>query len=282
MPQVYCNKYPKKDTDMKENLKKFKFEDLLIDHSFNVRMTDAYSPANLATLQADINTNGLTEPLTVVMLKEPKDGKIAKVLRGHRRSEAIKLIRIGDPSKFVEVDCLVYPASLSEQEQALLMCDHGLVQKLNPFEQYLSVKRLRIAGLTQAEIETRLGQKRGWVQERWMLAGLPPVVEQAYRAKFDESITGMPNITMKHVRDLNTVIIEAGGIITDAGKAAFTQAWQKLATGAPVIPRMTMKTSAEIDEILILCQNDPKATAILKWVKGDGSIQIADHIIISN
>lgn len=258
-------------------------------------MTSAYTAENLKLLAADLQANGLTEPITLIELNPPQqvtmpDGTTrtytAKVLRGHRRSEAIKLIRLAHPDLFEKVKADVYPPDTDRKTQALIICDHGSVTKLNEFEKYLTVKRLRLEGFKQEEIMTRMGEKRGWVQERWMLAGLPSQFELAYQAKFDPLIKAnnpnLPEIRMKDIRDINTLILAAGGIHTPEGKAEASAAWDKLIQNsgnpAALINKPKLRTMDEVNDALAMCQNDPKATLMLRWFKNDASVTLADFV----
>jgi ParB family chromosome partitioning protein len=51
-------------------------------------------------------------------------------------------------------------------------------QELNMLQEALSLKRLKMLGLTESETAGKVGKSRGWVQVRYMILSLPFVVQE--------------------------------------------------------------------------------------------------------
>jgi len=111
----------------------------------------------LETLAASIEENGLLEPITVTPIA---DGKFLTV-RGHRRGEAVEILRQRNPKRYEElfskgINALVV-TDITEKEITLLKLDHSEQSPLgDPYELQHSASMLFAFDMSEAEVANRL------------------------------------------------------------------------------------------------------------------------------
>lgn len=119
--------------------------------------------AEIEELAASIQQVGLIEPLVVERLPAGY-----RILAGHRRLAAARLIRLKD------VPCVVRPPVHPADALVLMLIENGQRANLDPIEEARGYARLRGLDpkLTQDEIARRIGKSQAHVSQRLLLLNL--------------------------------------------------------------------------------------------------------------
>jgi ParB family transcriptional regulator, chromosome partitioning protein len=143
------------------------------DEDFNCR--GYISPADVYDLAKDIEQNTLQQPITIQPYDEAKrkaTGFDFRIIQGHRRFTAMSVVLKWDKVPAIIVE------GLSETEALIRNLGENLQrEKLNIVQEARALKRLKDAGLTQAEIATRLRMQRPWVQTRLYVLDFPEDIQ---------------------------------------------------------------------------------------------------------
>lgn len=131
------------------------------------RMTD------LDELAASIVEVGLIQPLVVQKIPG-QDG--FQIIAGHRRHAAARKARLE------KVPCVVRHDMLPDEELLAMLVENGQRADLDPIEEARALKRLKDAGMTDAEIGIKIGRHQTWVKRRLDYLRLPPAEQEALRA----------------------------------------------------------------------------------------------------
>lgn len=149
------------------------------DTNFNCR--GHITPLDVKDLADDIRDNGLQFPIAIQPRFDVKDLPEEynyRIIAGHRRYMAFKILKI------VEIPCMVR-RGLTELEARLMNLSENLKRReLNMKQEADAVKQLRLLGLTQEDIASKLGQSRAWVQIRLHLLRLPEQIQDEAAAGF--------------------------------------------------------------------------------------------------
>ena len=152
-------------------LREVKMVEILMDEDFNCR--GAIAPIDVVDLAKDIERQGLIQPITVAPLTEPVNGKLFKLLAGHRRFKAHIVL------KKETILATVRDEPMSEIDARAINLAENLMRKdLNVLQEARAIRHFFILGLTETEVAQKLGQSRGWVQIRAMLLKLPNEVQK--------------------------------------------------------------------------------------------------------
>ena len=153
------------------SLREVKMVEILMDEDFNCRGTIA--PIDVVDLAKDIERQGLIQPITIAPLTEPVNGKLFKLLAGHRRFKAHIVL------KKETILATIRDEPMSEIDARAINLAENLMRKdLNTLQEAKAIRHFFILGLGEAEVAQKLGQSRGWVQIRAMLLKLPNEVQK--------------------------------------------------------------------------------------------------------
>jgi len=152
------------------------------DDEFNCR--GMIAPIDVIDLVKDIDKNGLQFPIAVQPANDVKSEGIAtnnfRIVAGHRRYHSFKILKRETIPAMVKV-------GLTEVQARLLNLGENLKRKaLNILQEALAIKRLRDLGLNRRQVGEELGVSTSWVQVRFNLLDLPPVIQE-------EAAAGMLN-----------------------------------------------------------------------------------------
>lgn len=170
--------------------------EIFADPSFNCR--GHIAPIDVVELARSIDTNGLQQAISIQPYGGAKlghPGKIWRVILGHRRFEAFKLLDSNPEhkGKYSTIPCTVQQ-NLSELDARVLNFNENLERKdLNIMQEAKALTPFINAHWTQQEIATRLNQSTGWVQVRIMALRLEPEIQNEIAAGF---------ITQQQIKDL--------------------------------------------------------------------------------
>lgn len=120
-----------------------------------------YDPAKMQELADAIRANGLTTPIVVKV--HPDDPKRYRIVHGHRRYRAHKLIE----AKTIEA------VVTDKQDSASQLVDNLQREDLTVAETVAGIAGLLADGLKQTQIAERLGKSKTWVSRYAALTELP-------------------------------------------------------------------------------------------------------------
>jgi ParB family chromosome partitioning protein len=160
---------PKDINDIREDqIYDVPIEEIFADSDFNVR--GEIEPLAVNELAKDIKANGLIQPITLQPFEH--EGKRFRIIAGHRRHMAHLVGQLTHVRSAIKV-------GLSDIDAVSLNLKENLHRaELNMLQEALSIKRLKMLGLTETETAGKVGKSRGWVQVRYMILSLPFVVQE--------------------------------------------------------------------------------------------------------
>lgn len=163
-----------------------RMDELLVDHDWNHR--GAVAPIDVLDLAHSIERDGLQVPITVQPWSEPNNPKIKyKVVAGHRRSMAFKVLKRETIPAFVKV----YQDQIAARTASLI--ENLQRKQLNIKQEAHALKVYTDAYWSEEQIATHLSQSRGWVKIRLLLLNLCEKVQDYAAADL---------ITQEHIRFL--------------------------------------------------------------------------------
>jgi|SRR5581483_10814271 len=167
-------------------------EEIYSDPDFNCR--GAIIPFHVVELARSIDTQGLQQAISVQPYVNPdRPGKKWRIILGHRRFEAFKLLHKEclekattdeAKNKYGVIPCTVQ-MNLTELDARVLNLNENLErQNLNIMQEARALMPFINARWTQAQIATRLNQSTGWVQIRITALKLEPEIQQEIEAGY--------------------------------------------------------------------------------------------------
>jgi len=167
-----------------------KKKDLFVDWDFNCRgKVNPSAPATLS-LAADIEQNGLQNPLIVSKSDDATNaGYLYQLVAGHRRYTAMC---VNNVHKFDAILKQLEPADML----IMNLTENVQREELDVLQESKGISALRLNGLSLQVIADRIGMSFGWVQVRNQLASLPQDIQEGVRdCRF----------AMQQIRDLYTI-----------------------------------------------------------------------------
>jgi len=147
--------------------------DILSDDEFNCR--GHITPASVQELANDIEKVGLLAP---IIIQPWKDGYKYRIICGHRRYLAKRVLNKRNVKDSDTIDCIVHDHLSAEQAFVLNLSENVKRESLNILQEALALKRFYELGWTQERISKELGVLRPWVQVRVCILRLPPEIQQ--------------------------------------------------------------------------------------------------------
>jgi hypothetical protein len=232
------------------------FGEVFFDYARNFRMGNGYAecepipnfnPEKMkANLYESVKEEGVHTPFAVVELEADEAKALSerlgrkvkyRCIRGHRRGKVVENIHhhVG-PHILQTIPCNVYKG-VSNEDEYRLMVDQVHVKGLNDYELFDAIRKLAMnTRLSEEQIGVQIGKSRGYVQRRKWIMGLPPVVEDNYRRRYEVGDDGKP---VSHISFTDTDLNElnkAANRDREAGRdpasndSEFNRQWDKLAT----------------------------------------------------
>ena len=124
-------------------------------------------------LAQSIRENGLIQPLVVQRIPG-RPG--VQIVAGHRRHAAV--LQLG----WAKVPCVVRRDLLPDEELLAMLVENGQRASLDPIEEARALRRLRQAGMPDAEIARKVGRSISTIRARLLLLNLPPAEQEEVRA----------------------------------------------------------------------------------------------------
>lgn len=153
---------------------KIKLSDILIDHSFNTRQTTLL--LNIEDLMSSMASPvGLLQPIVVVKLDAPKDGKTYALDSGYRRATAAQ--RLG----WEEIDCVIKEDNSENMRRLRNIIENCQRENLTFVESANAIRDMLLI-MNETEVAKQIGKSRSWVQERHYFLLLPKPVQDVYSA----------------------------------------------------------------------------------------------------
>jgi ParB/RepB/Spo0J family partition protein len=148
--------------------------EIFSDDNFNCR--GSISPLDVKDLAKDIEANDLQFPIAVQPAENVSTplptGKKYRIIAGHRRHKAFMVLRRTHIPAMVK-------RGLSEVQARIYNLSENLQRaELNILQEAHAVRRLKDLGLVQADAAQALGKTRSWIQIRYNLLELPPVIQE--------------------------------------------------------------------------------------------------------
>ena len=137
---------------------------IFADEEFNCR--GHLAPMDVMDLVPDIKKRGLDYPITVRPY-EGKEGKTHRIITGHRRFLACKLLEWPTIPSRVRTDLKPFDENIMNLTENILRKD------LNMLQEARGLMAFRKAKWKEDIIAAQVGMSRGWVQVRMMLLDLP-------------------------------------------------------------------------------------------------------------
>jgi ParB family transcriptional regulator, chromosome partitioning protein len=169
-------------------VKEIPIDEIHDDALFNCR--GEISPIEVVNLMRDIDQNGLQNALLVYeynSVEKARTGKKYKLVSGYRRYKACKTL------DWTTVPCNIESHMDDVTARIKNLGENINRQQLSIYQEAKAIEALKLAGLTQEEVATRLHASRGWVQVRFMLLELPKEIQA-------DAAAGMLN--QQQIRDL--------------------------------------------------------------------------------
>ena len=155
------------------NVIRLPLSQIFSDPTFNCR-GEAIAPIDVQDLVRDIEAHGLQQPI-VVQPYEYRDCKY-RIVAGHRRFTAFKVMKREDIPCFINTE-------LSESQALVLNLTENLHRKnLNILQEAMALERLKMAGMSVADVAEELGKSATWVNVRYMLLELPEPIRKTAAA----------------------------------------------------------------------------------------------------
>ncbi|GAG88543.1 unnamed protein product, partial [marine sediment metagenome] len=144
------------------------------DQDFNCR--GYILPLDVAELAKDIDRDGLLFPIAIQPIgdveKEAPEGFDFRIVAGHRRFEAFKILQRDQIPVMIKVN-------LSEIRARLMNLGENLKRKaLNILQEANAIKHLRDLGLNRRQVGEELSVSTSWVQVRYNLLDLPEQIQE--------------------------------------------------------------------------------------------------------
>lgn len=163
-------------------MKPLKISEIYSDETFNCR--GEITPISVTDLMQSIERDGLMQPI-IVQPYHKIEGKIWRILAGHRRFLACQLLR------WETINCIINSDISPTQAITLNLIENLQRKDLNMYQEAKAIEKY--GHIPQDEIAKMLGRSRGWVQVRKHLLQLPEEAHILAAAGF---------LTAEHIMDL--------------------------------------------------------------------------------
>lgn len=184
-------------------IKTLPVDEIYIDSEFNCR--GYIPPFDVADLVQQIRDMGLQIPISVH--EGPWKGKPEtappapfgyRIIAGHRRFTAFKILREAHGDKYATIPCIV-KSGMTEIEGRVLNLSENLDRKqLNILQESKAIEGMYHAGVPQEKVGELLHQTRSWVQTRFCLLAMPEEIQK-------EAAAGMiTHLQIKQLYSLDT------------------------------------------------------------------------------
>ena len=183
-------------------------EQIEIEEGFNPRINDDRVTEHIRSIADSIIAKGFLR--TEVLSVRFKDGHVF-VRDGHCRLAAVRLA-ISEGEAIVTLPCIPLPKGADEVDEAFQVLTTQTKLPLTPLEWATQIKRLMTLGQSEAQIASRIGKRKDFIDRMLDLAGAAPEVREAVQAG---QIS--PTEAVKVVRRRGS---EAGQVIQAAVKQA--------------------------------------------------------------
>jgi ParB family chromosome partitioning protein len=159
-------------------------ETIFADASFNSR--GEVNRSDVVELSRNIERHGLLQPITVqpYLLREPYKWRI---IIGHRRFEAVKMLN------WKTIPTVIKEGLSDIDAFALNLIENINRKDLNIVQEARALERFKNAGVTLEDTAKRIGKSKGWVQIRFTLLNLDPLIQS-------EAAGGL--ITQEQIKDI--------------------------------------------------------------------------------
>jgi len=242
---------------MSELYKDIPINEILIDdEEFNCRGKTLM--IDVADLIQSIREYGLKQPVIVRKLSGNNNGFNYSLVAGFRRVTAVKCL--GRETITAKIE-----ENLSDIDARILNLQENLIRKnLNVLQEAKSIEKLKIAGITMAEIAQKLNVSTGWVQIRFMVLNFSPAIQE-------EVAKGV--INQSQVKALATLPRDKQAEEVKRIKDKRMRGEKGLEIKRPVSQNSRRaRTRAEMNRLLDLVYNEVGAcfaTRILAWAVGN-------------
>lgn len=187
-------------------------EKIFLDQEFNCR--EHINASDVLGLAKSIKEDGLMQPVVVQPVSDMgkdyrPDGVEYRIIAGHRRYVAFKVLSKNDPA-FNIVPCVI-KEGLSKKEALLFnLVENTNRKELNILEEAHALAHLKKEGVPRETVASRIGKSGGWVQVRFMLLDLPEEIQQEaaagminqYEIKKISGMKGNSEIKLEAVRKI--------------------------------------------------------------------------------
>ncbi len=166
-----------------ETLSDIPLSEIFSDDAFNCR--SGVTPASVLALSYTLERDGLIQPIVVQPYQSAEQtGKLWRIICGHRRYAATKLICSRNPQAPKTIKCRTMP-KLSDERALILNLQENLERKeLNMLEEARTIERFKAWGWSAGRVAEELGVYKKWVLVRYALLGLHPDIQDKAAAGF--------------------------------------------------------------------------------------------------
>lgn len=153
------------------------------DEEFNAR--GYISPASALSLANDIEKEGQLQPIRLQRVPNKELGTLYKIVIGHRRFEAVKLLARRDPIKWGGIKAIMQENVLSDPDALIMNLKENLERvDLNMLQEAQGIHRFRGWGWDAKRVAEALGRSKRWVEVRWGLLRLPEEIQRRAAAGY--------------------------------------------------------------------------------------------------
>lgn len=170
-------------------LREIPLEQIYLDSEFNCR--GFIPPFDVADLVQQIRAMGLQIPITVhegPWADVPNSRPVApfeyRIIAGHRRFTAYRVLNESYPGQYNKIQCLV-KSGLTEIDARVLNLSENLDRKqLNILQEAKAIEKMYRAGVPRERVGQLLKQTGSWVQTRFNLLSMPEEIQREAAAGF--------------------------------------------------------------------------------------------------
>lgn len=155
-------------------------DEIWSDDEFNCR--GSIEPSQVKTLCESIIKNGLqteivVQPIEDVKGSAPPAGKKYRIVAGHRRFMAFRILRGQDETKYGQIPAKVRTGLDDIQVRILNLSENFDREDLDILQEAKALEKLHEAGIPRDHVAREIGKSSGWVQVRYNLLELPEDIQ---------------------------------------------------------------------------------------------------------